>query len=118
MLLYAIVRGDLHMPAGKMSAQAGHAFLEAFQHANSELQHDYRHDHSIGTKIVLQSKSLNDLLWAEQQCFLQKIPHALIVDSGHVMPPYFDGTPVVTALGIGPVKRGSIDLITKRFRLA
>jgi peptidyl-tRNA hydrolase len=33
--LYAIVRGDLNMNAGKIASQAGHAYLGAFLKAQS-----------------------------------------------------------------------------------
>lgn len=33
------------------------------------------------------------------------------------MPPFFDGSPIVTALGIGPATREQIKKITKKFQL-
>ncbi len=114
--LYAIVRSDLEMPAGKLAAQAGHAFLETFLVADEETAKEYRAD-GVGTKITLQARSLDDLLWAQYHCERRGIPCVLIVDEGHVMLPHFDGSPVVTALGIGPIRReDNISLITNKFR--
>lgn len=114
--LYAIVRSDLEMPAGKLAAQAGHAFLESFLVADEETAKEYRAD-GVGTKITLQARSLDDLLWAQYHCERRGIPCALIVDEGHVMPPHFDGSPVVTALGIGPIRRkNNTSIITNKFR--
>ncbi len=114
--LYAIVRSDLEMPPGKLAAQAGHAFLESFLVADDEAASEYRAD-GVGTKITLQARSLDDLQWAQFHCERMGVPCALIVDEGHVMPPHFDGNPIVTALGIGPIKREDhINVITSKFR--
>jgi len=53
--LYAIIRGDLEMPVGKLAAQAGHAFLEAYLKSDPVVAHAYR-EHGIGTKITLQAR--------------------------------------------------------------
>ena len=102
------------MTVGKIASQAGHAFLEAY--LNSSQQEEYRSD-GLGTKVTLQSKSLDDLLWAQFLCEQRGLSHALIVDSGHVMQPHFDGFPIVTALGIGPARREDVKQITKKFKL-
>ena len=116
MKLYAIIRGDLSMTAGKAAAQAGHAYLEAFLRASPGRKRAYRAD-GIGTKIALIAPHLGDLLWAEAICRRHGFPHALITDSGHIMPPHFDGSPIITALGIGPIDREQIRFITDRFKL-
>lgn len=117
--MYAIVRGDLNMPAGKLAAQAGHAFVEAYRESQiqqARVARQYIID-PPGTKVVLKSKSLKELEWAKGMCHLFNIPHAWIVDSGHILPPYFDGNPIVTALGIGPILREDIQHITSKFEL-
>lgn len=103
--LYSIVRKDLEMPPGKMAAQAGHAFLEAFLASPPQEAKRYRQD-SIGTKIVLEG-TLFDILDAKDRCEELDIPCVLIEDSGHVLPPHFDGTPIITALGVGLSPRAS-----------
>jgi peptidyl-tRNA hydrolase len=45
------------------------------------------------------------------------IPCSLITDSGHVMLPHFDGSPVVTAVGIGPCTRQQANHFLKHFKL-
>ena len=101
------------MPPGKMAAQAGHAFLEAFIVSSESEARAYRAD-SVGTKVVLRAR-LQSLLNAAARCEQMGIPHALIMDEGHVLPPHFDGSPIVTALGVGlsPLAQ----TITKRFAL-
>lgn len=101
------------MPPGKMAAQAGHAFLEAFLASDPERAAEYRNG-TVGTKVVLVG-SLRRIWQALDQCERQGIPCALIEDSGHVLPPHFDGSPVVTALGIGVCPEA--DGVTKRFQL-
>ena len=102
------------MPAGKMAAQAGHAFLEAFLASDRPSQDSYR-ALSVGTKVVLQA-SYPQILKLEAKLkrvafsakvlsadihLIHLIPWALIEDSGHVLLPHFTGEPIVTALGIG-----------------
>jgi peptidyl-tRNA hydrolase len=114
--LYAIVRGDLEMPPGKLAAQAGHAFLESYLNSDPSIQTEYRQD-GVGTKITLRARHLDDILWAQFMCEQECLSHAIIVDEGHVMPPHFDGSPIITAIGIGPYRREDISHITDKFRL-
>lgn len=118
--LYAIVRGDLDMPVGKFASQAGHAYLDAFlasQKQNPDIASEYC-GNQHGTKVCLVAKNSYDIDRALDQAKDAGIPHALIIDQGHILPPHFDGNPIVTALGIGPATRDQIQHITKRFRLA
>lgn len=114
--LYAIVRGDLEMPPGKLASQAGHAFLESYLKTTHQIQDEYRLD-GLGTKITLKARNLDDILWAQFMCEEGRFSHATIVDEGHVMPPHFDGSPIITAIGIGPYRREDISHITDKFRL-
>lgn len=91
------------MPTGKAAAQAGHAFLGAFCNASPLLQEQYHAD-GIGTKIVLEGTA-NDLRSCYDHARSLGIPAILIFDSGHICPPHFDGKPVLTAVGIGPVAK-------------
>lgn len=109
--LYAILRGDLIMSEGKANAQAGHAYVDALLHS---LHHD---DHLIqgwarayaaarpGTKICLDGGSLSDLDRLSQALEAEGLPHIRITDRNHVELPHFDGSPIVTAIGIGPLPR-------------
>lgn len=116
--MYAIVRGDLEMTPGKLSAQAGHAYTDSLfvcLDENSERAREYRSPEKGGSKVTLKSKNEIDLLMAVDACREKGVPHALVVDHGHVMPPFFDGSPIITALGIGPVTKMEVKDITKRF---
>lgn len=107
------------MPPGKLAAQAGHAFLDAYLAGLDLRPHDAHRDRDgcHGTKITLESANLDDLLVARSMADRAGIPSALITDSGHILPPSFDGSPVVTALGLGPTKRSEVRHITRHFAL-
>lgn len=107
------------MPPGKLASQAGHAFLEAFLTAQKAIPATaalYAAD-PPGTKVVLRAKSLFDMERAALELNQLGIPHALITDSGHVLPPHFTGSPVITALGFGPATREEVGRLTRRFAL-
>jgi len=104
------------MPPGKLAAQAGHAFLDAFLAAPPDRQSEYR-DPGHGTKVALRAATLEELLWAQAELAYAGIPHALIQDAGHILPPHFDGAPIVTALGFGPCRREEVRQVTRRFAL-
>ena len=110
--MYAIVRKELDMPPGKMAAQAGHAFVDTFyacQRASPDRAHDYAMNHV--TKVVL-AGTLEEIMVAREKAMVAGLPCSLIVDEHHVLPPHFDGKPIITALGIGPATRDEIDHIT------
>lgn len=99
------------MNRGKAASQAGHAFLDSYVVAPPEIAKAYLSDG--GTKIVLSvpdEKSLCDLYYRAR---MAKLPCAMVVESQHVMPPSFDGSPIVTAVGIGPVARSQAHALTK-----
>lgn len=103
------------MTAGKAASQAGHAFLDSYLTAPPEIIISYL-DHG-GTKIVLTAHNERELRQAYDRAVEAGLPCAQIIDSGHVSPPDFDGTPILTAVGIGPVARAAVKPITKRFSL-
>lgn len=94
------------MSPGKMAAQAGHAFLDTFVQcrARDPTRAEEYHDGSHGTKVVL-GADLQTLMQIHELAKEFGLPSSLVIDSGHVMPPHFDGTPIVTAVGIGPARR-------------
>jgi len=107
------------MPPGKLAAQAGHAFLDSYLDAVVLRPQDaetYRAD-GHGTKVALRAEHLDDVLQAHAMAQRAGIPSALITDSGHVLPPSFDGSPIVTALGLGPARRAEVRRITRHFAL-
>lgn len=105
--LYALLRSDIRMSSGKAIAQAGHAYLDTMLAALAVNDPQARAYASLqpGTKITLDGGSEADLLRLRDKLVARDIPHALIVDSGHVEMPDFDGSPTITALGIGPLTK-------------
>lgn len=114
-MLYAIVRQDLSMTPGKAASQAGHAFLDSFLKAPSESVSAYLADG--GTKVVLSVKDEKELADIYYRARMAKLPCAMVIESEHIMPPSFDGSPIATAVGIGPVSRSQARSITKGLRL-
>lgn len=109
--MYAIVRTDLQMNHGKAASQAGHAFLDSFLTSPAHLQNAYVADG--GTKIVLcvpGEQELCDLFFKAKKA---KLPCAMVIEQDHIMPPHFDGSPIPTAIGIGPIFRSQAKQITK-----
>lgn len=105
------------MSSGKISSQAGHAYLGAFINANTELQKAYHSEfpEHPGTKICLTAKSLDHILSAKEMADTAGIPAFLVTDSG--CSNFFDGKPIITALGLGPATKIQIKHITRRFQL-
>jgi peptidyl-tRNA hydrolase, PTH2 family len=105
------------MSAGKSASQAGHAFLGAFlkcQELNPSILAEYLQSFP-GTKVCLKAKNLEGLLRAQAQAESVGIPCSLITDSG--CSNFFNGQPIITALGLGPANENQIKHITRRFEL-
>jgi len=103
------------MTAGKAASQVGHAFLDSYIKAPPDIIAAYLADG--GTKIVLTVPDEKSLCDAYYEARMAGLPCAMVVESEHVMPPSFDGSPVVTAVGIGPVAKADARAITKRLPL-
>jgi peptidyl-tRNA hydrolase len=107
------------MTAGKAAAQLGHAFVNSLleaQQSNPTIIKNYQAD-GLGTKVCLIADHLHQLEQAYLEAKEQNLPCSLIIDSGHIHLPDFDGSPVVTALGIGPCTKEEIGKILKKFKL-
>lgn len=111
------------MSEGKANAQAGHAYVDALLNS---LNHPDESTRALaaayaslrpGTKICLDGGSIDDFGRLSAALKARGIPHVTITDSGHVEPPHFDGSPVVTAIGIGPLNRKQAPKILKRLPL-
>ena len=116
---YAIVRGDLDMPSGKLSAQTGHAYTDSLFNAmisDPERALAYRDRTRGGSKVTVKAKNVTQLLKAYNAAKAAGIPCSLIVDQHHILPPHFDGNPIITAVGIGPCTKEECREITKKFR--
>jgi len=115
--MYAIERGDLDMTRGKCSSQTGHAYKLLTKNVvenNPTLSNEY-FDDGMGTNVTLKSKNLSQLERAYDNALDAGLPCVLITDEGHIMPPHFDGEPIVTVIGIGPCRRAEVHHITKKF---
>ncbi len=111
-----MIRADLEMPPGKLAAQAGHAFTSAFQAAVAAGLADPLRP-GLWTKIVLAARWREDLERIHAAARDLGLPSALVVDSGHVLPPHFTGAPVITALGIGPCDRARARTLVRHCKL-
>jgi PTH2 family peptidyl-tRNA hydrolase len=107
------------MPPGKLSSQAGHAYTDALWAAydqDPELALRYRREGAGGSKVTLKAKNLAALERAKRECEEAGVPHALIIDRDHVLPPFFDGSPIPTALGCIGTK-AELRPLMKRFQV-
>lgn len=99
------------MTAGKAASQAGHAFLDSFLTASPDLTRAYLADG--GTKIVLTVPDERALCDIFHKAKLAALPCAMVIEQDHIMPPSFDGSPIPTAIGIGPIERSRARALTK-----
>lgn len=117
--VYAIIRKDLEMPPGKLSSQAGHAYGDALSLASElcpDLYNRYRNNDNGGSKVTLSAKNENQILNAYMELKELGIPCSIVVDRNHIMLPHFDGSPIITALGVGPCTKDQTKHILKKFR--
>ena len=117
--MYAILRGDLQMTSGKAASQLGHAFKLLTKNIiedDPQTASEYFSD-GLGTNVCLKAKNLNALQRAHYEATAVGLFCEFIVDEHHILPPYFDGNPIITALAIGPCYRRDVQHITKRFSL-
>lgn len=106
------------MPAGKLSAQAGHAYgdllclaIEQFP----ERAKNYRNLEKGGSKVTLKARNQSQLIKAYNAAKEAGFPVTVVVDQGHIFPPHFTGEPIITAIGIGPCTQAEVGYITKKF---
>lgn len=108
MKMYAVLRNDIWMDAGKAAAQAGHAFahvtmlsqIEYPERLQTYLPEGYR---IAGTKVAL-GATYKEIQKLRSECSELNLPQWTMFDNGHVFLPHFDGKhDVLTAMGIGPL---------------
>ena len=114
--LYAVVRKDLEMSTGKTFSQAAHAYVNTILAADPQIVQQYQAD-GLGTKVCLVARNLQELEYIYACALEAGITVTKITDSGHVMLPHFDGSPVTTAIGFGPCTREQCQEFTKRLKL-
>ncbi len=106
-----IVRSDLKLPKGKMSAQVAHASTEAVLRSHKDDISVWRKGGM--KKIVLKVANQKELLKYKTLAEDHGLVTALITDAGHtVVEP---GT--MTCLGIGPDKEEKIDMVTGKLKM-
>ena len=108
-----LIRNDLNMGKGKIAAQAGHAFVEAYKKTKMKDPDAVEAwETTGGEKVVLKVSSEGELIKYYTR-LKRKFPTVLIRDAGHTQ--ITSGTK--TCIGVGPVKESDIDSITKELKL-
>src|SRR5689334_10698332 len=106
------------MDVGKAAAQACHAarlsLLRFLQH-HPDRANEFLSMNSCGSMVVLDAPTLADLDRAAVIASRHDLPWAMFVDSGHLLPPHFDGSPIPTALAIGPAEKHRIKPLVRRY---
>ncbi|MBS3060035.1 MAG: peptidyl-tRNA hydrolase Pth2 [DPANN group archaeon] len=108
-----VVRKDLKMTRGKMSAQVAHASLEAFLKTQKQHPDKAKKWRANGMKKIVLEIDSKEALLALKADIGSKIPTALITDAGHTQ--LEPGT--ITCLGIGPFDEEEIDKYTGHLKL-
>ena len=113
--LVVVVREDLKMSLGKLSAQVAHAAVSCSLEAKARKTKWFSEWYGEGQrKVVLKVKGLDELRALKDKAMRAKLPNVLITDAGLTeLPP---GT--ATCLGIGPAPAKDIDPITGSLPLA
>jgi peptidyl-tRNA hydrolase len=107
------------MPSGKLASQACHAArlsLLRYLKQHPDRASEFITANSVGSIVILDAPDLESLQKMAAKAAFLRLPWALFTDSGHVCPPSFDGSPIVTALAIGPARKEQISPITKNLR--
>jgi PTH2 family peptidyl-tRNA hydrolase len=106
-----VLRNDIKMSCGKKCAQAAHASIGAYEHANKILKKAWLSEGQ--KKVVLKANDERTLYELKVIAEHAGISTSLIQDAGMTeIPP---GT--ITALGLGPAKSEDLDRITGNLRL-
>ena len=106
-----LVRKDLEMPQGKLSAQVSHASVEAVLKSKKAVIDEWRNEGM--KKIVLKVNSLEELKDYQKKANSSGLVTALIKDAGKT----FFKIPTITCLAIGPDKDEKIDKIVSKLKL-
>lgn len=119
--MYSIIRGDIGLQdnIGKLASQACHASKNTIllvSQLRPDLLRLYQGPQFLGTQIVLSAPDEAALIKAHKKALAAGLITSLIIDSGHIMPPFFDGSPITTALGIFGTRQ-QCNPITRKFKL-
>ncbi|MFH0961180.1 MAG: peptidyl-tRNA hydrolase Pth2 [archaeon] len=106
-----VVRDDLKLSKGKMSAQVAHASLAAYKNCKPPARAEWESEGA--KKVVLKVQTLSEL----EETFLSakraRLPAEKIVDAGHTE--IAPGT--TTCVGIGPAEESEIDAVTGKLKM-
>lgn len=106
-----LVRNDLKLPKGKMSAQVAHASVEAVLRSAKDAVKRWR-DQGM-KKIVLKVSDLKELHKFNEEAKGSGLVTAVITDAG--LTTIAPGT--TTCIAIGPDVEENIDMITKNLKI-
>lgn len=106
-----LVRTDLKMPIGKLSAQVAHASVDAVLLSKKKKVNSWK---MLGMKkICLKVNTLEELKKIIDKAKKAGLQTSLITDAGKT----FFKTPTITCGAIGPDKQEEIDKITKDLKI-
>jgi len=106
-----LVRSDLKLPKGKMSAQVAHASTESLLKSHKDDIIKWRSEGM--KKVVLKVADEKELFKYKMEAEDAGLVTGLITDAGRTV--VAPGTP--TCLGIGPDKEEKIDLVTGKLKM-
>ncbi len=106
-----IVRRDLNLSKGKMSAQVAHASVSAYKKADKKDAEMWELEGQ--KKVILKIAGEKELLEIFMNAKKEKIPCALIKDAGRTEIP--EGT--ITCAGLGPTDSDKIDKVAGHLKL-
>jgi peptidyl-tRNA hydrolase len=103
-----------------MSAQASHASANSlirYLAKNPDRLAEFAALGNSGSRITLKAKNLGGIERAYREAQEAGLPCYLMIESGHVIEgTVFDGSPIATAIGIGPCTPEQARPITKRYQ--
>lgn len=113
--LVVVIRSDLGMSVGKLSAQVAHAAVTCALEAKARKPKWFSAWYGEGQrKVVLKVDGKEELRSLKEKASRAGLPHALITDAGLTeLPPN-----TTTCLGIGPAPERELDPITGSLPLA
>lgn len=116
------MRGDIVMPKGKSDSQAAHAarlsllhFLKTADRSHEFMDRCLAHG-SIGSIVILEAPDIGCLQALAARANTEGLPWALFVDRDHVCPPSFDGSPIITALAVGPALKQQVRPLFRKLK--
>lgn len=106
-----LVRTDLKMDKGKMSAQVAHASVEAVLQSDAKDVEDWRAEGM--KKVILKVPSLPELIKHHKHAKKDKLVSVLITDAGKT----FFKKATKTCVGIGPAEDAELDRVTGHLKM-